>query len=396
MARENTMTDKTAPRKISSLQRAVLAVMLTLCLAHGAAADDKVQQDNTTPQSFSFTAVTAAINEWSHSITLGSITFEQNMHTALDKLTNTITEAMLTTQQADKARAQTLMPGAFDAMLHAQNGVMANNVTTIQEAAFNRESLQYLTANTKIGDAANDYIGGSLTATAKLFAKYTKYFCTPGSINAPTGCGSSAVDDIYIGSNLANSLIGESTLSKDSMTAASDFVRAYFGIIPSMIHTEQAQIGSYIDQQRELARTNMRLAAINGLLARRAPYESASSAGVVGKLFTAYNQAGLIVSSNPQAVCSKSPQDRTLREDYLCSVMNKEKAVSKTVADRILQFDSYMNPDFIEKIYSSTYPSRGALDRLEVTMRAQQLSQDYQFLRDLQTYTALRAVAISK
>lgn len=345
-------------------------------------------------------------------------------------LTDIITamgQALLMQQSAQDESDQKEMPGMYDYMRYLSNYVSAILNSNVQEFVLNTANLQYAVGNKTIGNEPNPFNGENTEALTKLYNKYIVYFCNPAQANKPNGCGEQAVDGGYFGNNLAQNIVGERTWSSNSMSAGIAFVRAYFGQIPDKLSITEAQSGGqYIAMQKKNARANLRQAALNRLLARRAPAGLEDNKSIVGELFRAYEEAGYVGDSNPQVICRRLPADRTAIENTLCSVMATEaipkdklsqdelnaklqngsaisadgKTVltmmsSKAVADRILQFDMYMNPGFINEIYSPTNPARGSLDKLEVIMKAQQLAQDYQYLRDLQMYTALRAVAVS-
>ncbi len=394
------MQNKTSPilhLRILACMALLLSISLTGALviySSPAYAGDESTND-TTPDDKHFTDVADVIhtNTDYRKVTATRLVGElQDGFSALaDAIKKAVTEEI---KQQEVSRSGSIPDGENRSyLLQTYNGGMV--AATTQERNFDDSSLQYLTSNTKILGKANPYLNGALSATANLFKNYVKYFCIVGARNAPNGCGSAAIDGGYFAPNLAQNIIGERTFSPDTMDAASDFVRAYFGISPDKIDTSRAQLGSYVDQQRDLARINLRLSVLNRLMARRTPMSGGDNTSLAGALFKIYYQNGLIATNHPQALCSRPLGELQPLELVLCSAMNKNYNTSAAVADRMLQYDYYINPAFMENIYSHEQSPNGSLLRLEVAMKAQQLAQDYRYLQDLQMYTAMRASALT-
>jgi hypothetical protein len=357
----------------------------------------KVQED-TNDGANSARMIAEAIGDVQNNSTIVGTGITNSLDTASDSIGDAFKKSAI---EAEGKRLQWLMTGMpkfADIIRHLKNNIAGKFATDAQEYNLNLETLQYLQGNKLLTTRPNPYINSTGQSVVRLYQRYVSHFCIPNSYNAPSGCGSLAQDGGYFAPNMIQGIVGERTWTPASMEAALDFVRAYFGIIPQKPNIgELNDSKTYVEQLKNKTRANMRLSVVNALMARRAPFTKGDNTNFVGELFKIYYQAGYISSNHPEAVCRRSrAEGKTAIESTLCQTMNKQYASSKAVSDRVLQYDFYMSPSFLDTIYSHEYPAKGSLERLEVTMQAQRLAQDYQFLRDLQMYTALRAVNISK
>jgi hypothetical protein len=309
-----------------------------------------------------------------------------------DKLSNTLSKIVIMEQAKDALRDQTPQPNLYDTIDQAKAGITANYIVDTQRNTLNGVNLQYFIGAEKLGARANPYSAGKERAIFNLYSSYVARFCAPDTINAPTGCGTAAVDGGYFTPNLVKMIIGDATWSADSATGAADFIRAYFGMIPDKLDMSDAQL-TFITTQEETAQAALRLTVLNTLMSRRVAIEQATDSSIAGKLFQTYERAGLLSSNDPNFLCAK--ERNSAIESLLCGMLNKNMMMSKVVMDKTLQHDIHTSPGFIEDLYGTDIPARGSLDRLEVTMLAQRVAQQYQALRDLQMYTAMRAVTIS-
>jgi hypothetical protein len=369
------------------------AVVAILICCTGAYAEDS-EDDNVADVVVRDQTVGEALKAIQAGRTMNGTILEKAFSDSIQAITDAYKRAEVDRATIQRERDQIEQPNMYEMMSHFETLGVGNYVSDIQEKSLNRATIQYLSANKKIDEEANPFAGGELKATSNLLNMYARYFCIPNSVGNPENCGENAINNGYLAPNLASAIVGDKTWSYDMMKYAVIFVRAFFGATPDKIDASVGSDQRFISSLEFTARTNLRLSTLNRLMSRRTPFSKSDSSNFVGELFRTYEQAGFINNSNPEAVCAEGA-GRGPNEEYLCGFMNKDFLASKAVADRVLQSDFYLSPGFLDTIYSPAYPARGSLDRLEITMRAQQLAQDYQFLRDLQMYTALRAVSIS-
>ncbi len=242
-----------------------------------------------------------------------------------------------------------------------------------------------------------------LATTGKAYDLHLRLFCNPAMTNAPAGCGSDrALAGINGDENFVDFMLSERTWPTKTVLDTMQLARLYFfdyGVRPSAKDIRSAPV-NLVKWQQQVAGQSVRMSMLNMLAARRAP-TSPGTQNVLKVMLESLAVNGQVSSVNYKTVCSQPTL--TQLEAYVCNytnipdpndpnpLMRTTRIISQASMDRILQYDYYLSPNFYATINSPSTPVKGGLDRMEVLMMAQQLSQDYYFLRMLQ----MKAVASS-
>lgn len=150
----------------------------------------------------------------------------------------------------------------------------------------------------------------------------------------------------------------------------------------------------FMDDQGIIARSNLRLAILDDLAARRAATSHATSSAMM-ILFSFLAPTQQISGLNYMNICKKSAPNPM--ERYVCSFTsapdeNGQRIISQAALDKIMQYDFVLSPQFLGEINSQADTATGPVERMEVFLKAQQVSQDYRQLRLLQMQAAVKAM----
>jgi hypothetical protein len=248
----------------------------------------------------------------------------------------------------------------------------------------------------------NIYKDGRESAKATLFKDYNDLFCIKTSPNVDSkACGAAAQDyGITSPETFVDFILGEKTWPNKAVLETMQLARAFYGYIPDTfnIDTVRNSPKDFITEQSKIAQSNMKMAIINYLASRRGPTSSATTT-VLQSLARNFLPQQAVSGLDYSTFCTKDK--KTPAEEYICSYTNKPDAstgdsenriISQAAVDRIAQYDTYLSPTFYSSI-QGPLPA-GALDKMEVFIKAQQLTQDYRELRMLQLKTAATAMRL--
>lgn len=256
--------------------------------------------------------------------------------------------------------------------------------------------------NVGLFEKENPYLGSRLSAVSKLYELHVKLFCNPeGMTNPPPGCGGDRVRaGVQENENFVDFLLGERTWPKNVVLDTMQLARGYFFDIGerfSMAGLKGGQAG-LLSWQKSTALNSLRMSMLNSLAARRAPTSSATEE-VLEVMLRNFAVDSKVSGMNYESICSKAAPGNYL-EAYVCNMTNipskanAPRIMGQASIDRIMQHDFYLSPIFYNAIVNSTTDPSVSLKRMKVFMRAQQLSQDYYFLRMLQMQTAASALQV--
>ena len=325
-------------------------------------------------------------------------------------------------ESASKMQREAIeMPRFYEFVQYASDATVTNVAHEIQKQMSNITTLQYLIGQDQLGlkpsDVAkskvlkhlfnqpatashlaqrkNPYLASKEAAISAAYSSYVPYFCMQHSTNAPTGCGTLAPSVGPLATSLVSSLVGDATWSSDTITPSRDFFRVYFGLMFNTSRLSTKSGGGLIDYMKDATQASMRLSVLEELMSRRTAAISAGSNGnISGALLRTFEEAGYLSDNDPVSLCSNTGK-RSPISAMLCEMLDKNFSASQAIVERVLQHDIYLTPVFLDDVNAREYPAKASLQRLEVHMTAQKLTQEYRFLRDLQMYTALRAMNIS-
>jgi hypothetical protein len=268
------------------------------------------------------------------------------------------------------------------------NRGMIESTTRANEQTFNNFNMAYVAGMQTIGPNANLYQGRASDVKRALYNNFVWYFCDKNSANAPPECGTKSAG--ALGVNIIESVIGEKSFNVNVISKSLELMRAFYGLQPTQLNFDASASDVYVERQSLMARSNLRMGVLHRLAARRTPVVDSGFFRDAIKMLAA---TGVTSITDPEIICAQSNDGITALKS-LCGMLGVSGRPSKAVLDRYSQYDFYMNPGFLTRLYSFDYSPDGALLRLRVSMQAQRLAQSYQQLQDLQSYVAMRAMNI--
>ncbi len=241
---------------------------------------------------------------------------------------------------------------------------------------------------------------GVLTGVADMYHAHVRMFCFPEMQNAPAECGT-AREAAGLRSNdtVVDIFLSPRTWERRTVIDGVRLAQNYFGIMVDTTHIGDMDVSSadFMSKIRDISRNNLRLAILNDLASRRAT-TSVATEGIVNKMLEILGIGGVISVPDYTIACQRPATEITAEEAYACGLTNKpdtpggDRIISQAAMDRLLEYDLMISPNLYNEIHSSSFPTEGAMDRLQVSLKARQLAQDYRQLRLLQMKVAAMAV----
>ena len=259
-------------------------------------------------------------------------------------------------------------------------------------------------------NASNPTVDGPLSNIAQIYQLHVNLFCNPvGLKHPPDGCGKMrAAARIEGNENFVDLFLSERTWPSEAVTDAMQVARSYFLDMKQHFSAEVStnNPSAMISWQRAAALDTVRMSILDALAARRAPTSTATDK-VLGALLTSLAATGDVSTIDYKNLCTRNKLN--MIEAYVCNLTNlpakdpndpnapvsTDRIISQAAIDRVMQYDYYMSPLFYNSINSPAINPRGSMERIEVLQLAQQLTQDYYFLRLLQMKTVAQSLKMA-
>jgi hypothetical protein len=332
----------------------------------------------------------------------------------------TIGKAIAASVAAQKKSENQVMPGFYeiDEIIASQFG--SQSLTQQISGTLNLINDQVMSGHEEVEGSAefsmgqnnvayNAFSRGTLAGLADAYTTHVQLFCIPGTANAPEGCGDSREAAGVLGSeNFVDFLLGERTWGDAYVIDTMKLARVYFGSIPDVMHRDTLRKNKegFVQNLKNMAHASLRMAVLNDLAARRAPSNEAVDS-VLSVMLRNLEPSGATAGSTYDEVCSQKPNEMKAVERVVCGYTSKPpdfrsataldpavpREISQTVLEKVTQYDLYLSPYFYDMVNSTSFNSVGAMDKLEVYIKAQQLTQDYRQVQLLKMKTALAAAS---
>lgn len=254
-------------------------------------------------------------------------------------------------------------------------------------------------------DSTSDVNPMSATTTIAMDAiiakKLDTIFCIPGSKLATEECAGGQIGAGAENNNFVDMFLGTGTWPGQTILDSLLLTRRFFSSAFSRVDINQsaANPATFMTNQRRITRDNIRLAIFDDLASRRAPTSNATYHALQMLLFM-LAPSNQITSQDYRRICANP--DANPIEKYICTLTGEpmggdaggQRAISQAALDKIMQYDLMLSNNFYSEIQSPAYQASGSIEKMEVFLKAQQVTQDYRQLRLLQMKVATTAMNI--